>query len=204
MTLYELLEVMGEVDGVCDTIYDWTVDTYYELADIETGKKERDLYARSFDFIIYNNVKLEKRQNGVVVANFTEYLESIWNKLEAPIEKYFNIDLTDKKQAIEDFLYYVLSYMLHGEYSEKLYKDFVDALLHTEENTATKERRYTGTIYEQDIKEFGLPKHCQMKVNGFWQNGSKKQASYIFADGSHPEMQFSKDRNNVFYLEAVN
>ena len=128
MTLYELLEVTGTADNVCDTVYDWSVDTEYDWADIEKGVKEGDKFWRGFNYFIYATVKLEKRHNGVIVADFTRVLNDNWELLKKPIEKHFNIDLEDKQQAIEDFLYYVLKNMLWGEYSENLYRDFVNAL----------------------------------------------------------------------------
>ena len=204
MTLYELLEVIGKADSVADTIYDWTVDTDYEWADIDNTDNDGQL-ARLFNYTIYNLVKLEKRRDGVIIGNFTEVIRDNWENLKAPIEKHFNIDLTDTEQAQEDFLYYVLKNMLWGEYSENLYKDFLRALLDTKEETKSiKTRIYTGTIFDEDVKEYGLPENCQMVATGCWVNGSKKITSYQFADGSHAEMQFSKDRNNVFYLEAIN
>ena len=65
-------------------------------------------------------------------------------------------------------------------------------------------RTFKGTIYEQDARDYNLDQQCEMVCIGFWQSGSRTQSSYVFADGSHPEMQFSKDRQNTFYLEAVN
>ena len=64
-------------------------------------------------------------------------------------------------------------------------------------------RTFKGTIYEQDAREYNLPSKCEMVCNGYWTAGSREISSYVFADGSHPEMQFSKDRHNTFYLESV-
>lgn len=65
-------------------------------------------------------------------------------------------------------------------------------------------RTYKGTIYEQDARDYNLDQQCEMVCNGYWIAGSREISSYVFADGSHPEMQFSKDRHNTFYLESVN
>lgn len=130
MTLYELVEVMGEVDGVSDKKYDWTMDAYYEFTEI-TKKNKEDIFFRGFCHIVYKEIVLEKRHNGVVVGNFTEWVEKNWNKLEKPIEEHFNIDLEDREQAICDFMYYVMNNLLYGEYSNNLYKDFINALCGT-------------------------------------------------------------------------
>ena len=65
-------------------------------------------------------------------------------------------------------------------------------------------RTYKGTIYEPDREEYNLPSKCEMVNNGYWVAGSRKVNSYVFANGKHQELQFSKDRHNVFYLETVN
>lgn len=65
-------------------------------------------------------------------------------------------------------------------------------------------RTFKGTIYEQDAKEYNLPEHCEMIAIGYWVGARGRQVtSWVFANGSYPKMQFSKDRHNVFYLEAI-
>lgn len=67
-------------------------------------------------------------------------------------------------------------------------------------------KTYRGFINSEDAQEFNLPTDkVEMEINGYWV-GAKGQhiSSYVFKDGSHPEMAFTRDRHNRFYLEAIN
>lgn len=67
-------------------------------------------------------------------------------------------------------------------------------------------KTYTGIIYIKDSNEYNLPKgKVKMVCNGFWIGEKGKHiSSYVFADGTNPEMAFTRDRKNIFYLEAIN
>lgn len=67
-------------------------------------------------------------------------------------------------------------------------------------------RKYKGFIYSQDVKDYNLPSgQVEMITNGYWVAGceSRRISSYVFADGSFENCQFSRDKNGIFYLEEM-
>ena len=56
-------------------------------------------------------------------------------------------------------------------------------------------RRYKGIIFDT-----GEP--CVMEVTGFWTSSHGRITSYRRVD-QEDNKQYSKDRNNVFYVETV-
>lgn len=68
-------------------------------------------------------------------------------------------------------------------------------------------RRFSGTIRGVDDIErqfYQLPTEpVKMVKIGEWMSGSGPVGSWVFADGTHSDLQFSKDRNGNFYLESV-
>ena len=63
-----------------------------------------------------------------------------------------------------------------------------------------------GYIYRPDAREYNLPlDKVAFESTGYWlAEGGRHITSWAFADGSHPEMQFSKNVHNVFFLESIN
>ena len=68
-------------------------------------------------------------------------------------------------------------------------------------------RKYKGTIYSGDLndprlKKYGLPTgEVQMVRIGEWATG---EGTWAFADGSHANMWFRRERNGIYYLENIN
>lgn len=68
-----------------------------------------------------------------------------------------------------------------------------------------------GRIFEGDLKEYGskynLPESEAVFVQtGFWQNGSRKQASYELESRyatADVIIQFSRNKNNIFFIETI-
>ena len=68
--------------------------------------------------------------------------------------------------------------------------------------------RYTGSISAQDMADYGkrfdLPTgNIQFVKNGEWVSLGRHISSYVMADGTHADLQFSRDRRNKFYLETI-
>lgn len=69
-------------------------------------------------------------------------------------------------------------------------------------------RKFTGTIYDQDLQDYGerygLPTgDVKMVKVGEWIGaGGRPVGAYVFADGSHPNIQFIRDKKK-FYIETI-
>lgn len=75
----------------------------------------------------------------------------------------------------------------------------------TVEFTDDRTRR-KGKIFEEDVKEYNLPSgEVEMVECGEWTTARGNIKAWTFADGREElGYQFSKDRHNIFYLEAIN
>lgn len=70
-------------------------------------------------------------------------------------------------------------------------------------------RKFTGTIDDEDLRDygekFGLPTgEVKMVKIGEWMSGNGPVGSYVFADGSHTNLQFIRDtKRKKFYIETI-
>lgn len=70
-------------------------------------------------------------------------------------------------------------------------------------------RKYKGTISKSDLEDYAekydLPSgEVQMVKNGEWVGyGGQKIGAWVFADGSHANLQFTKSKDGKFYLETI-
>lgn len=69
-------------------------------------------------------------------------------------------------------------------------------------------RRYRGHIYSKDLGDYGeenglTDEEYTFVRNGQWVSGSTVIGSYVIADGSHANIQFSRDRSGTFYVETL-
>ena len=70
-------------------------------------------------------------------------------------------------------------------------------------------KAFSGIISNQDIDEidrqfYQLPTEpVKMVKIGEWVAGGRTIGSWVFADGTHADLQFSRSRNGVFYLESA-
>lgn len=68
--------------------------------------------------------------------------------------------------------------------------------------------KYTGTIAQVDLNDYGekydLPTgNIKFVQNGAWVSRGKEIGSYVMADGTHANIQFSRTRKNKFYIETI-
>lgn len=68
--------------------------------------------------------------------------------------------------------------------------------------------KYKGTIAQADLDDYGekydLPTgEVKMVKYGEWVSGGRKIGAWVFADGSHANLQFTRAKDGTFYLETV-
>lgn len=74
---------------------------------------------------------------------------------------------------------------------------------------AENKTKYTGTISDVDLRDYAnkynLPTgKVQFVQNGEWIGANGKPVgSYVMADGTHADIQFSRTRKNKFYIETI-
>ena len=89
-----------------------------------------------------------------------------------------------------------------GEITQQVYNPTQDM------SWAEGARKYKGVIAPEDVAELGElygidGNETRFVKNGEWTDGSRKVSSYVLADGSHSNMQFTRGKDGTFHVETL-